>query len=112
MAVARIIATPQALPDRRQARPRTLRRKRDLFELVTELHARHFSREFIACAVGRTPQRIGQIINLLRLEPPRFDTIAGAFTWLAAELPDLDYRCRLFRFQNESEPEHKATAAA
>lgn len=77
-------------------------RKGRLFMLVNALHARHLSDREIGLLIGLTPQRVGQVVTLLRLEPPRFDSFAELCTWLAKEVPDLERECRYFRNENES----------
>lgn len=79
------------------------RRNRELRALVTELHARHMSRKSIGLTLGITAQHVGQMIELLRLEPPRFRSLADCLTWLAKEVPDVELRCRHFRNESPSQ---------
>lgn len=86
------------------------REKREMFDLITQLHARHIRTEWIAAAIGVSPRRVRQIVVLLRLEPPEFETLGEAFTWLASELPDVEMRLRHFRNGNQSSAEEVKAA--
>jgi hypothetical protein len=81
-----------------------VRTKANLFALVADLRAEGLTRAQIAEALGYTPQRVGQVLADLHLQPKRFPSTLAAVEAMPTQL-----RQRVLAFRNETDVGTRAT---
>lgn len=88
----------------------TRERKGQLWALISALHCLRIAKKFMGPILGVTPQRVGQIVDAMDLEPPEFDCLADVATWLAQHHPGLEQECRNFRDEIASQADEPKAA--